>query len=207
LVWQSAKKCKELGVCGSNFAAVSIVREGPLAALKRPACQMTVLDRLRATHTAYRPLILSTAHENENAFGFGGGPLYRTRSRECLWVRTGSVSSRRRIVPLSPPAWPELWIIKRPTRDGDNRYRCYIVSGVRMTVNVAKRSSSALASRAGTELLSIGRAPRIRHWKSMSEMKEAGATRRSPFLGGEIVGRINELAAISELPEHPSRIS
>src|SRR5437879_10166008 len=37
-------------------------------------------------------------------------------------------------------------------------------------------------------------------------MKAAGAGLQSAFLGDEIVGRINELAAISETPEHLTRI-
>jgi allantoate deiminase len=40
----------------------------------------------------------------------------------------------------------------------------------------------------------------------MSEMKEATAGQQTPPLGDEIVGRINELAAISETPEHLARI-
>jgi len=36
----------------------------------------------------------------------------------------------------------------------------------------------------------------------MSEMKEPGAGPRNASLGDEIVGRIDELAAISETPEH-----
>jgi allantoate deiminase len=40
----------------------------------------------------------------------------------------------------------------------------------------------------------------------MSEMKEATAGPQHSSLGGEIVGRINELAAISETPEHLARI-
>jgi allantoate deiminase len=40
----------------------------------------------------------------------------------------------------------------------------------------------------------------------MSEMQEAGATHQSQPLGDEIVGRINELASISETPEHLARI-
>src|SRR6266481_4831338 len=40
----------------------------------------------------------------------------------------------------------------------------------------------------------------------MGEMKEASAGPRQASLGDEIVGRINELAAISETPEHLTRI-
>src|SRR3981189_1391028 len=40
----------------------------------------------------------------------------------------------------------------------------------------------------------------------MGEMKEASAGPRQAALGDEIVGRINELAAISETPEHLERI-
>ena len=40
----------------------------------------------------------------------------------------------------------------------------------------------------------------------MGEMKEAGAGPQHVSLGDEIVGRINELAAISETPEHLTRI-
>ena len=40
----------------------------------------------------------------------------------------------------------------------------------------------------------------------MSEMKEPGAGPRNASLGDEIVGRIDELAAISETPEHLTRI-
>jgi len=40
----------------------------------------------------------------------------------------------------------------------------------------------------------------------MSEMKEPGAGPQNASLGDEIVGRINELAAISETPEHLTRI-
>jgi allantoate deiminase len=40
----------------------------------------------------------------------------------------------------------------------------------------------------------------------MSEMKEASTGRHDGSLGAEIVGRINELAAISDTPEHLSRI-
>src|SRR5713226_7995881 len=46
----------------------------------------------------------------------------------------------------------------------------------------------------------------FRHWKSMSEMKEPSAGPHHSSLGDEIVGRINELAAISETPEHLTRI-
>jgi allantoate deiminase len=42
--------------------------------------------------------------------------------------------------------------------------------------------------------------------KSMSEMKEGIAGVQSSSLGDEIVGRINELAAISETSEHLARI-
>src|SRR5260370_14127759 len=60
---------------------------------------------------------------------------------------------------------------------------------------------------AGTELVST--VPGIAwlcHWKSMSEMnaESAGLQHSSP--GDEIVGRINKLAAISETPEHLTRI-
>jgi len=44
------------------------------------------------------------------------------------------------------------------------------------------------------------------HWKSMSEIREATAGLQGPSLGDEIVGRINALGAISETPEHLSRI-
>jgi allantoate deiminase len=40
----------------------------------------------------------------------------------------------------------------------------------------------------------------------MSEIKEAGAGQQTPSLGDVIVGRINELAAISETPGHLARI-
>ena len=40
----------------------------------------------------------------------------------------------------------------------------------------------------------------------MSEMKAPGAGPQNASLGDEIVGRINELAAISETPEHLTRI-
>src|SRR5664279_5843969 len=40
----------------------------------------------------------------------------------------------------------------------------------------------------------------------MHEMKERSAGHRNGSLGDEIVGRINELAAISETPEHLARI-
>src|SRR5260370_757216 len=46
----------------------------------------------------------------------------------------------------------------------------------------------------------------FRHWNSMSEMNAAGAGHQNASLGDEIVGRINELAAISETPEHLARI-
>jgi allantoate deiminase len=46
----------------------------------------------------------------------------------------------------------------------------------------------------------------FRHWKSMSEMKEAAAAPRNASLGDEVVARINELGAISETPEHLARI-
>src|SRR6202167_4647932 len=45
-----------------------------------------------------------------------------------------------------------------------------------------------------------------RHWKSMREMKEGSAGLHVSSLGDEIVGRINELAAISETPEHLARV-
>jgi allantoate deiminase len=47
---------------------------------------------------------------------------------------------------------------------------------------------------------------RLRHWKSMSEMNAAGAGLQSSSLGDEIVGRINQLATISETPAHLTRI-
>jgi len=40
----------------------------------------------------------------------------------------------------------------------------------------------------------------------MREMKEDSAGHRNASLGDEIVGRINELAAISETPEHLARV-
>src|SRR5437588_4790958 len=42
--------------------------------------------------------------------------------------------------------------------------------------------------------------------ESLSEMKEAGAGPQHASLGDEIIGRIDELAAISETPEHLTRI-
>ncbi|MBX9645862.1 MAG: allantoate amidohydrolase [Xanthobacteraceae bacterium] len=44
-----------------------------------------------------------------------------------------------------------------------------------------------------------------RHWKSMSKAAAGDASRRSS-LGDEIVGRINQLGAISETPEHLARV-
>jgi allantoate deiminase len=48
------------------------------------------------------------------------------------------------------------------------------------------------------------------HWKSMSEMNAAIAGLQNPSLnpslGDEIVGRINQLGAISETPEHLARV-
>ena len=40
----------------------------------------------------------------------------------------------------------------------------------------------------------------------MNEMKQAGAEHQNSSLGDQIVGRIDELAAISETPEHLARI-
>ena len=42
--------------------------------------------------------------------------------------------------------------------------------------------------------------------ESMSEMKEAGAGPQHASLGDEIIGRINQLATISDTPEHHTRI-
>ena len=42
--------------------------------------------------------------------------------------------------------------------------------------------------------------------ESMSEMKEAGAGPQHASLGDEIIGRINQLATISDTPEHLTRI-
>ena len=42
--------------------------------------------------------------------------------------------------------------------------------------------------------------------ESMSEMKEASAGPQHASLGDEIIGRIDQLAAISETPEHLTRI-
>jgi allantoate deiminase len=47
---------------------------------------------------------------------------------------------------------------------------------------------------------------RLRHWNSMSELKTAAATPENLSLGEEIVGRIEQLGAISEAPEHLTRI-
>src|ERR1700731_3746418 len=46
----------------------------------------------------------------------------------------------------------------------------------------------------------------FRHWKSMREMKEDSAGLHVSFLGDEVVGRIDELATISETPEHLARV-
>src|SRR5664279_3106494 len=46
----------------------------------------------------------------------------------------------------------------------------------------------------------------VHYWKSMSSMKEVTAGPQIPSLGDEIVGRINELGAISETSEHLARI-
>jgi allantoate deiminase len=49
-------------------------------------------------------------------------------------------------------------------------------------------------------------ARRLLSLESMSEMKAASAGPQHSSLGGEIVGRINELAAISETPEYLTRV-
>jgi allantoate deiminase len=46
----------------------------------------------------------------------------------------------------------------------------------------------------------------FRHWNSMSEMNAAGSGPQNASLGEEIVGRINQLAAISETPAHLARV-
>jgi allantoate deiminase len=64
---------------------------------------------------------------------------------------------------------------------------------------------------AGTELVSTGRKAfadrrRLRHWKIMNEMNAQSAGPQTLSLGDEIIGRINQLAAISETPAHLARI-
>jgi allantoate deiminase len=47
---------------------------------------------------------------------------------------------------------------------------------------------------------------RLRHWKNMSELKAAATTPANQSLGEAIVGRIGQLGALSETPEHLARI-
>jgi len=63
---------------------------------------------------------------------------------------------------------------------------------------------------AGIELVSIGKplgSDAALHWKSMSKTEVASSGSGSAALGDEIVGRINQLGAISETPEHLARFS
>jgi allantoate deiminase len=77
----------------------------------------------------------------------------------------------------------------------------------------SQRLAVTCVAAAGIELVSIGSArasDAALHWKSMSKTEAAGSgsgrTANPQALGDEIVGRINQLATISETPEHLARI-